>query len=156
MRTTHVVSAVALAVSLALGALGAAAVFAQAPQTDARVAAKVRLSIAQVHEKLVALGYKDIDEIEREREVYEVEARTSAGERVKLYVDAGSGEILRTKSGARDRGRGSEGMGTEADRGATDCRDRRRRDDTRAQTLPSEVVGWYLADIYGRMQAAGI
>ena len=64
-----------------------------------------------MHEKLTALGYKDIDEIERDRGVYEVEAATSAGERVKLHVDAASGEILRTKSEARDQGSHGKSMG---------------------------------------------
>lgn len=156
MRTTHVLSAITLAVGLAVGVLAGAAVFAQDPRTDARLEASARLSIAQVHERMTALGYKDIDEIERERNLFEVAARTSTGERVKLYVDARSGEILRTKSDARDRDRDGRRVRKEADRGMPDCTDRRCRDDDRAQTLPSETLGWYLSDIYGRMKAAGI
>ncbi|MCC6534484.1 MAG: PepSY domain-containing protein [Burkholderiales bacterium] len=156
MRTTHVVSAIALAVSLAAGALTGAAVFARDSQADTRVDANARLSIPQVHARMTALGYRDIDQIERERNLFEVDARTSAGERVKLYVDARSGEVLRTKSDARDRIRDRERLDKEVDRATPDCTDRRCRDDDRTQTLSSETLGWYLSDIYGRMKAVGI
>lgn len=155
MRTRYLITATALAASLAAGGFVLAPAFGQDARTDARAEAGSRLSIAQVHEKLSALGYKDIDEIERERGVYEVEAATSAGERVKLYVDAGNGEILRTKSEARDRGGDSKRVGRQAGRAAPDRTDRRCRDD-RVQTIPSESMGWYLGDIYGRLQSAGI
>lgn len=155
MRTTYLFTATALAASLAVGGFALAPAFGQDARTHAGVEANARLSIAQVHERLSALGYKDIDEIERDRGVYEVEAATSAGERVKLYVDARSGEILRTKSDARDRVRDGKRVGKEGDRATPDCTDRRCRDD-RAGTLPSETVGWYLGDIYDRLKAAGI
>lgn len=155
MRTTNLITATALAASLAVGGFVLAPAFGRDAKPDARAEANARLSIAQVHERLSALGYKDIDEIERDRGVYEAEAATSAGERVKLYVDAASGEILRTKSEARDRGGDSKRMGRQADRAAPDCTDRRCRDD-RVQTIPSESMGWYLKDIYGRLKAAGV
>ena len=94
MRTSNLITATALAASLAVGGFVLAPAFWQDAKPDARVEANVRLTIAEVHEKLSALGYKDIDEIERDRGVYEVDAATSAGERVKLYVDAGSGELV--------------------------------------------------------------
>jgi hypothetical protein len=155
MRTTNLITATTLAASLAVGGIVLAPAFGQDAKPDARVEANARLSIAQVHEKLSALGYKDIDEIERDRGAYEVEAATSAGERVKLYVDAASGEILRTKSEARARGGDNKRIGRQADRAAPDCSDRRSRDD-RAQTISSESMGWYLGDIYGRLKTAGI
>ena len=155
MRTTNLMTATALAASLAAGGFALAPAFGQDAKPDARAEANARLSLAQVHEKLSALGYKDIDEIERERGVYEVEAATSAGERVKLYVDAASGAILRTKSAARDRGGDRKRMGRQADRTTPDCTDRHSRND-RAQVIPSESMGWYLGDIYGRLKAAGI
>ncbi|MCC6195797.1 MAG: PepSY domain-containing protein [Burkholderiales bacterium] len=137
MHNTRVLGAIALAVGLAVGALGGVAAFAQGAKEDARIEVNARLSIAQVFEKVTAQGYRDIDGIEREKDVFEVDARTGAGERVRLYVDARSGEILQTKSQARDSMR----PGKDADR---------------AQALPRETVGWYLSDIYGRMKAAGI
>ena len=140
MRTTHVLSTIAVAVSLAVGALAGTSVLAQDARTDARVEANARLSIAQVYERMTALGYKDIDEIERDGGVYEIEARTSAGERVKLHVDARSGEILRTKSEARDEDRENRRMGKEADRRTRDGTDRPRRDGHRVQTLSSETM----------------
>jgi len=144
MRTTHLLGTLTLTAALALGALAGSAVLARDGATGSRGAATPRLSIAQVHDKLAALGYRDIDEIEHERGVYEVRARTGGGERVKLYVDARSGEILRTKSRAHDRDRDGRRS------------DRRAERDARAPALPSDVMGWYLADSYGRMHAAGI
>lgn len=105
MRTTHLLGSLALAAGLATGALAGATALAQDSKTDSRPDASVRLTIPQVYEKLTTLGYKDIDEIERERDIYEVDARTSAGQRVKLHVDARSGQILRTKADPRDRAR---------------------------------------------------
>ena len=154
MRSTYLFTASALAASLAVGGFVFAPAFGQDASADARVEANARLSVAQVHERLSALGYKDIDEIDRDRGVYEVEAATSAGERVKLYVDAGSGE-LRTNSEARDRGGDSKRMGRQADRAAPDSTGRRCRDD-RVQTIPRESMGWHLKDIYGRLKAAGV
>jgi hypothetical protein len=46
-------------------------------------------------------------------------------------------------------------MGRQADQATPDCTDRRCRDD-RVQTIPSESMGWYLGDIYGRLKAAGV
>jgi hypothetical protein len=155
MRTNNLFTATALAASLAVGGFALAPAFAQDARTDARVDANARLSIAQVHEKLSALGYKDIDAIERDRGVYEVEAATRVGERVKLYVDAGGGEVLQKKSEARERGHDARRTGKKGDHATPDCSERRCRDD-RAQTIPSEALGWYLGDLYGRLKTAGI
>ena len=60
-----------------------------------------------------------------------------------------------SQSDASDRARDSRRMGRQTDRATPDCTGRRCRDD-RAQTVPSEALGWYLGDIYGRLKAAGI
>jgi hypothetical protein len=155
MRTTHVIGSISLAISVALGTLAAGAVSASETRDATRVERSAGSSIPQLQEKLIALGYKDIGRIEREKDAYEVRATTNAGERVQLHVDARSGEILRTKSETREQGHASKRWGKE-DRHTRDCSERRCRDDGRVQTRSREAVGWYLGDIGGRMKSAGI
>ncbi|CAP40429.1 PepSY domain-containing protein [Bordetella petrii] len=54
-------------------------------------------SIRQVYDSLEAAGYRDITEIELERDRYEVKARDAQARRVKLYINAHNGAIERTK-----------------------------------------------------------
>lgn len=77
-----------LAAGLTLAASGA---FAADPRP---AAAGDWLTIPQVYQKLEAAGYRDIDEIERERRGYEVRAIDRDGRRVKLDVDGRSGEVI--------------------------------------------------------------
>jgi uncharacterized membrane protein YkoI len=42
-------------------------------------------------------GYVEIDEIERERDRFEVKARDREGRRVELYLDARTGETLKSE-----------------------------------------------------------
>jgi hypothetical protein len=155
MRITHVIGTISLANSIAFGTLATGAVSASETRDATRVERGAGSSIPQLQEKLTVLGYKDIGRIEREKDAYEVHATTTAGERVQLNVDARSGEILRTKSEGRERGRESKRSGKE-DRHNRDCSERRCRDDGRVQTLSSEAMGWDLQVIYGRMKSAGI
>ncbi|MFA7619431.1 MAG: PepSY domain-containing protein [Thiohalomonadaceae bacterium] len=55
------------------------------------------LTIPAIHEKVVAAGYSDITEIERDKGVYEIKAVNADGERVKLYVDPLNGEVLEAR-----------------------------------------------------------
>ncbi len=55
------------------------------------------LSIEEIARRVRDQGYTDIEEIERKRGIYEVEARDLDGVRVELYVDSRTGEILRRK-----------------------------------------------------------
>ncbi|WP_029001300.1 PepSY domain-containing protein [Azohydromonas australica] len=53
------------------------------------------LTMQQVIERLAARGYRDISEIELERDgSYEVEARDGQGRKVELKVDGRTGELL--------------------------------------------------------------
>lgn len=53
------------------------------------------LGFQQVVDRVVALGYKDVREVERKGDkLYEVKARDGQGRRAELMVDARSGEIL--------------------------------------------------------------
>ncbi|HEY0877365.1 MAG TPA: PepSY domain-containing protein [Zeimonas sp.] len=51
------------------------------------------LTLHQVQVKLEAMGYRDIEEIERERNGYEAKATSAQGQRVKLAVAPRSGEV---------------------------------------------------------------
>lgn len=54
------------------------------------------MNFQQLVDRVVAQGYGDVREVERKSDkLYEVKARNPQGQRVELYVDARSGEILR-------------------------------------------------------------
>ncbi|APR06236.1 PepSY domain-containing protein [Thauera chlorobenzoica] len=54
------------------------------------------LTLHQVQVKLEATGYRDIQEIERERDHYQAKATDAQGQRVKLAIDPRSGDVLDT------------------------------------------------------------
>ncbi len=61
-------------------------------------AASAPMNLQQLVDRVVAQGFQDVREVERDSDkLYEVKARNSKGQRVELYVDARSGEILREK-----------------------------------------------------------
>lgn len=101
MRVTTLIATLALTG----GILGAGATLVPAfAQSDAPAAAQSAqsnwMSIDQVHSKLQAAGYRDINDIERENGRYEVKAIDAEGRKVKLKFDAVSGEILSPTAGA--------------------------------------------------------
>ena len=59
------------------------------------------LTMHQVQVKLEALGYRDIVEIDRERDRYEAKATDAQGQRVKLAVAPRSGDIVSVSSAKR-------------------------------------------------------
>lgn len=68
------------------------------------------LTLHQVQVKLEATGYRDIQEIERERDHYQAKATDAQGQRVKLAIDPRSGDVLDTdvKRSRRDRSRSAD------------------------------------------------
>jgi hypothetical protein len=80
----------------------------------------------QVFEKLSAQGYWNIDRIERESTSFEVIARDKSGGRVKLHVDARSGEILDRREDGRKHDKRHLDAGQ---RDGVECNERRCRDD---------------------------
>ncbi len=52
-----------------------------------------RLSIREIYDRMEAAGYRDLRQIEFDTGRYEVKARNPQGERVKLDVNATTGEI---------------------------------------------------------------
>ena len=95
---------VAIGLAQRLGWVSAGSRGEGAAATDAG-AANQRLSIPQIHDRVEAAGYRDIRSIELESEGYEVKAFDSAGQRVKLYLDPVTGEVLEMnkKRDKRDR-----------------------------------------------------
>ncbi len=89
MKTSHTIFAVALT-AVTLGGTAIAASSA----ADRMSATADWLAIPAIHEKVTAAGYVDIQEIERERRGYDVEAYDSNGDRVELFVDPVNGEVL--------------------------------------------------------------
>jgi hypothetical protein len=110
MRTKTLLSGLAVS----LGMLGTAAAlvpaWAQQNPAPAVAAGKTPLTIPQVHDKLSAAGYRQIEKIETERNRFEVDATDRNGQRMELYVDRYTGEVLRfeSKSNERVKDRSSE------------------------------------------------
>ena len=69
-----------------------------AAPTAATAPAAPPLSIRDIYDRMEAAGYRDMREIEFSKGRYEVKARNAQGQRVKLYVNASSGAIERTRS----------------------------------------------------------
>jgi hypothetical protein len=93
MKTSHAIFAIALTAAT----LGGTAIAAQ-PAADQASNKADWLAIPAIYEKVTAAGYSDISEIERERDGYEIKAYDSNGDRVKLFVDPVSGEVLDVKA----------------------------------------------------------
>ena len=76
-------------------ALGTPAPAAQVAPAAARHAPQ--LTIRHIYDRVEAAGYRDQREIEWSDGRYEVKARDSQGERVKLQVDGHTGAIVRSR-----------------------------------------------------------
>lgn len=60
---------------------------------------ETELSLEQAIARLKEQGYSDVTEIEREGDRYCAEARNPSGEKVEVYVDAATGEIVKKHNG---------------------------------------------------------
>jgi len=123
MKRSTMISSIVLVSALAVGGGLLAPSFAGESRT-APAGERQWLTIPQVHEKLEAAGYRNIEKIERERGGYEARATDRNGERIKLYVNPQTGALLDQRAGKRasDGSAGSQ-------RGTADCNKRRCRDD---------------------------
>jgi hypothetical protein len=127
MRFSTVFSSFVLGIVLATGGVMLAPSFAGEVR-PAVSAGRQWLSISQIHEKLEAAGYRNVEKIEREHGGYEARATDRNGERIKLYLNPQTGEIL----DQRDHGKGerSDGEGRRREAASSaDCNKRRCRDD---------------------------
>lgn len=92
-----VVSIVSLSAALlAAGGVQAAAQPAQ-PASAATAPAAAPLSLAEVHQRLLAAGYREISELQRKRDHVEAEARDRDGRRVDLELDPVSAALRRSE-----------------------------------------------------------
>lgn len=136
MRTTTILSAFALGAGLLAGGAVLAPAFAD-DDRPARTSERQWLSIPQIHDKLIAAGYRNIEKIEREDGGYEARATHRNGERVKLYLNPQTGEIRnqRQRETKRDKDSATYKQGQ---RNSADCNERRCRDDLpqKATTTP--------------------
>ena len=87
--TRHSILALAMGAALTLG-------IAQA-QTPPPANAP-QLTVRDIYDRVEAAGYRDLREIERDDGRYEVKAHNAQGERVKLYVNASTGAVERTRN----------------------------------------------------------
>lgn len=86
----------ALAILVASASLGALA--QSATSATPAAAATAPMSMMQVLERVTAQGFRDVREIELEDDrLYEIKATNDKGQRVKIYIDAHSGEVLKQK-----------------------------------------------------------
>ncbi len=94
-QTTRRLSLLSAAALLSAGMAGS--VLAQ-PAAPAAPAATAVLSFGALADKVTSQGFSDIREIERKSDkLYEVKARDAQGRWMELYVDARTGEILKSE-----------------------------------------------------------
>jgi hypothetical protein len=126
------------AFSLVLGAGLLAGGFALAPSfagenRAAPAAERQWLSIGQVHQKLEAAGFRNVEKIEREHGVYEARATDANGARVKLYINPQTGEVTERSARSEHRKRDREGATNDGRQASAvnsaECNKRRCRDD---------------------------
>ncbi|MDD2926551.1 PepSY domain-containing protein [Rhodoferax sp.] len=123
---------------LAASALTAASAWitpASADDNRARWDAGPSLPVAQVVQKLAAAGYQNIEKIQLKNSAYEVRATGRQGERIKLYVNAQTGELMDRRQSERLRG------DDDARYTSGDCNKRRCRDDLVPTPLPLGTGG---------------
>jgi hypothetical protein len=139
MRTTTILSAFALGAGLVAGGAVLAPAFAE-DNRPVRTSERQWLSIPQIHDKLVAAGYRNIEKIEREDGGYEARATHRNGERVKLYLNPQTGEILDRRQRKSSDNNDSRGY-TQGQRYSADCNERRCRDDLPQKAAPTAPAG---------------
>lgn len=132
MLASRILSTAAIGVLLVAGTVVPASASAEEYRQTQAADARKGLSIPQIYDKLTALGYWNIDKIERDPRMYEVKASDKSGDRVKLYLDAQTGEIVERRLDNRRRFMDERG------RSSADCNERRCRDDLSAK---GEAVG---------------
>ncbi len=129
MRSPKTMFSLVLGVGLLAGGIALAPSLAEEKRTTP-AAERQWISIAQVHQKLEAAGYRNVEKIEREHGVYEARATDRNGVRVKLSINPQTGELTdRSERRERDR-EGASGEGRQREGHASvECNKRRCRDD---------------------------
>ena len=135
MKFSTTLSSLALGIACAVGGVIPSSSFAGESRA-APAGERQWLSIPQVHEKLAAAGYRNVEKIEREHGGYEVRATDRSGARIKLHVNPQTGEI----TDQRTHGKRIQDAGDKGRRDSADCNKRRCRDDlpvTSSTTTPA-------------------
>lgn len=140
MRTITLLSALTLGAGLIGGGMLLSPTFAQNTGPAASTSGARWLSIPEVHDRLIAAGYRNVEKIEREDGTYEARATSRQGERVKLYVNPQSGEI-RERHKRESRHDKDAGRGDAYGQYAADCNERRCRDDLPPKAAPTPAAG---------------
>lgn len=68
------------------------------PAASGTVATASALSLAEVHQRLLAAGYREVSELQRKRDHVEAEARDRDGHRVELQLDPLTAVVRRSES----------------------------------------------------------
>ncbi len=79
------------------------------------------MPIPQLHDRLEAAGYGNVEEIERDHGRYEVKATDRNSQRVKLYVNPQSGEVIDQRLRGERRGGDGKAGRTGGWRKSGDC-----------------------------------
>lgn len=140
MRTSTLLSGLALGVSLVAGGLAPSTALAQTARSAASRDAAQDLSTPRIQEKLTALGYRNIERIKRDHDAFEVRASDRNCERVKLYVDAQTGDII-NKHAKNHRRDARDQRSDDGSRNSADCTKRRCRDDLPQQNAAAALTG---------------
>lgn len=97
MNSTSITSKIAICAAIVGSALAFTPAHAhQNNDTDNNVQTS-SMTDGQVQEKVIAAGYKNIERIKAKRNAYEVTAVNDAGQRVEIYLDSATGDVVRTK-----------------------------------------------------------
>ena len=95
MRAQTLITTLALSAVIVAGGAALAPVMAQS-----NIAGNTQapwLSVHEVQLKVEAMGYRDLSELERERDKYEIKATDAQGRLVKIDVDPFTGDVLKTE-----------------------------------------------------------
>ena len=95
MRPQTLIATLALGAAIVAGGAVLAPVMAQSNIAGSTQAPW--LSVHEVQLKVEAMGYRDLSELERERDKYEIKATDAQGRLVKIDVDPFTGDVLKTK-----------------------------------------------------------
>ena len=95
MRAQTLITTLALSAVIVAGGAALAPVMAQS-----NIAGNTQapwLSVHEVQLKVEAMGYRDLSELERDHDKYEIKAVDAQGRLVKIDVDPFTGDVLKTK-----------------------------------------------------------
>lgn len=110
---TPIITAILATAAIAAAGLGSTALFMSSAAAQGNPApasgATAELSTVQILQRLEAAGYTAIDEVERDRDEFEVKATDPQGRRVELKIDPVNAQVLKTEFKHDRRSRDTHG-----------------------------------------------